>query len=314
MKRTIFVLLFAVALVLQGCGGSSNAQPTAIQLPTTAPTATPVPTNVPETAGKDAQAGEERVSSVDGMIQVFIPAGSFRMGALDANGQSDEEPDRQVSMHSYWMDKVEVTVGMYKLCVQAGACEPPKDFTSNTHDDYFSSGKYDNYPVVNVTWGDAKAYCEWAGRRLPTEAEWEYAARGTDFRTFPWGDERPDSSRANFNYQANDTTPVGSFPAGASAFGLLDMGGNVWEWTNDYYDPNYYQLGPAQSPTGPIAPASGQGQRRVIRGGSWADAERELRVANRGFALGPDEEAELNSPAYFGEHSNRIGFRCAADN
>jgi formylglycine-generating enzyme required for sulfatase activity len=314
MKRTIFVLLFAVALVLQGCGGSSKAQPTAIQLPTTAPTATPVPTNAPETNGKEARAGEERVSPVDGMIQVFIPAGSFRMGALDSKGQSDEEPDRQVSMHSYWMDKVEVTVGMYKLCVQAGACEPPKDFTSNTHDDYFSSGKYDNYPVVNVTWGDAKAYCEWAGRRLPTEAEWEYAARGTDFRTYPWGDERPDSSRANFNYQANDTTPVGSFPAGASAFGLLDMAGNVWEWTNDYYDPNYYQLGPAQSPKGPIAPAAGQGQRRVIRGGSWADGERELRVANRGFALGPDEEAELNSPAYFGEHSNRIGFRCAADN
>ncbi len=313
MKRTFFVLLFIVALALQGCNGSGQAEPTAIALPTAAPTGTPVPTNEPADSGK-AEAGEERVSPADGMIQVFIPAGSFRMGALDPKAQADEEPDRQVSMHAFWMDKVEVTVGMYKLCVEAGACEPPKDFTSNSHQDYFNSGKYDNYPVVNVTWGDAKAYCEWAGRRLPTEAEWEYAARGADFRTYPWGDQRPDASLANFNRLANDTTAVGTYPAGASPFGILDMAGNVWEWVNDYYDPNYYQLAGNQSPPGPVAPAAGQGQRRVIRGGSWIDTEQDLRVSNRGFANGPDPEADLNSPAYFGEHSNRIGFRCAADN
>ncbi len=313
-KRTLFVLLFIVALALQGCKGGSQAEPTAIPLPTAAPTATPVPTVAAGDGGGNAQAGEERVSPADGMIQVFIPAGSFRMGGLDSKAQSDEEPDRQVSMHAFWMDKVEVTVGMYKLCVEAGACEPPKDFTSNSHEDYFSSGKYDNYPVINVTWGDAKAYCEWAGRRLPTEAEWEYAARGTDFRTYPWGDQRPDASLANFNRLANDTTPVGTYPAGASPFGVLDMAGNVWEWVNDYYVPDYYRLAGNQSPPGPVAPSASQGQRRVIRGGSWIDTEQDLRVSNRGFALGPDPEADLNTPAYFGEHSNRIGFRCVADN
>ncbi len=310
--RKIVPVLVALVVLATACGPGRQAAPTPIPLATAAPTPTPIPLNptAPPSNEKPAP-GTERTSPVDGMIQVYIPEGTFTMGGLDPNAEADEEPDHKVTMHGFWIDKLEVTNAMYLACAQAGVCDPPREFKSQTRESYFNNPEFADYPVVYVTWRDAATYCEWAGRRLPTEAEWEYAARGTDFRTYPWGDEPPDSSRANFNYQVGDTTRVGSYPLGASPFGVLDMAGNVAEWVNDYYDANYYSKLVSMNPPGP-------GERsnyfsRVVRGGSFQDAPRDIRVSNRASVLGPNPNAEIGSPEYYGDYSPKIGFRCASD-
>ena len=311
MKK-LFPVLLAVALFSAACGGG-QAEPTAIALPTAAPTATPIPLNpTAESAAADTAGGSERVGSADGMIQAFIPAGAFQMGGVDPAAAEDEKPVRKVTMPAFWIDKVEVTNAMYTLCVQAGACDLPFNFKSATRDSYFNNPEFADYPVVNVGWGEANAYCEWAGRRLPTEAEWERAARGDDFRTFPWGDARADASYANFNYYSGDTNRVGSYPAGASPFGVLDMAGNVGEWVNDYFDSNYYKAAINNNPPGPATRSTYF--KRVVRGGSFADADSYIRVSKRASTLGPDFSADLDKPEYIGEYSPRIGFRCASSN
>lgn len=313
MKKLLPVLL-VMAFFMGACGGSGAAEPTPIPVNTAIPTAIPAENNEGgDSVDADTEAGTERVNPSDGMPQLFVPDGTFQMGGLDANTDPDELPPHQVTISAFWIDKFEVTNGMYMLCVQAGACDLPQSFESEKHEKYFNTEEYADYPVVNVTWGNADDYCGWAGKRLPTESEWEYAARGTDFRLFPWGDERPDTSRANFDRKVNDVTRVGSFPAGASAFGALDMAGNVWEWVADYYSPEAYSVALGVNPTGPLAPV-GAGQRRVIRGGSYQDVEDDIRLANRGYSSGPDLEADMDSAEYIGEYSTKIGFRCAADN
>ncbi|GAB4421323.1 MAG: hypothetical protein Kow002_10200 [Anaerolineales bacterium] len=309
MKK-LFPLFLAVALFATACQMGGAAEPTAIALPTAAPTVETVlnPTAAPDNS---AEAGEERTSSVDGMIQVYIPAGSFQMGGLDPKAANDEQPAHSVTLDAFWMDKVEVTNGMYALCVQAGACKLPFALKSDSRNSYFNNPEFKDYPVVYVGWGEAKAYCEWVGRRLPTEAEWERAARGDDFRIYPWGDQRPDSSLANINGFVGDTTRVGSFPAGASPFGVLDMAGNVAEWVNDYYDPTYYSSAISQNPTGPVARSAYFN--RVVRGGTFMDAERDVRVSKRSSVLGPNFDAEFDSKEYTGDYSPRIGFSCASD-
>ena len=258
-----------------------------------------------------AKAGSERTSKEDGMVQVYIPEGSFQMGGLDPRAASDEKPVHKVEMKGYWIDKTEVTNAMFLQCVQSGTCTPPQVTSSESNSSYFNNAEFNDFPVINVTWDSAKQYCEWAGRRLPTEAEWEYAARGTTAGTYPWGEDAPDETRANFNYMSGDTSQVGSYPAGASSFGALDMAGNVFEWTNDYYDENYYASGPASNPTGPELRTAYFN--RVVRGGSFADAEVELRTSSRSSVLGPNYDAEFGSEAYLGSFSSRIGFRCASD-
>jgi formylglycine-generating enzyme required for sulfatase activity len=311
MKK-LFPIFLTMALFISACQLGGGAAPTAIALPTGAPTLTPVPLNpTAEASGGNVEAGNERVSSAEGMIQVYIPQGSFQMGGMDTRASTDEKPVHKVDMKGFWIDKVEVTNAMYLLCVQAGVCSPPQNITSETRQAYFNNPEFNDFPVVNVSWDNARQYCEWAGRRLPTEAEWEYAARGSTINTYPWGEDKPDGTRANFNYMLGDTNRVGSYTSGASPFGVLDMAGNVFEWTKDYYDAEYYANGPANNPGGPLARSAYF--KRVARGGSFADGEAEIRVSNRAAVLGPNFDAELGSAAYLGDFSPRIGFRCASD-
>jgi formylglycine-generating enzyme required for sulfatase activity len=247
---------------------------------------------------------------MDGMTQIFIPGGVFKMGGLDVLRDPDEIPVHQIQLNTFWIDQVEVTNGMYGLCVRAAKCRKPELLNSANRADYFGNPEFRDYPVVQVTWYDANAYCQWAGRRLPTEAEWERAARGDDMRTFPWGDEPPNSHNSNSMNIVGDTSRVGTYAEGASPFGVLDMAGNVWEWVSDYYSKNYYAESPAQNPTGP---AHDPGYHlRVIRGGSFKDDGITLRLSNRGFEVGPDPSVLPTDPAYFGHFSARIGFRCVS--
>ncbi|MBI2758637.1 MAG: SUMF1/EgtB/PvdO family nonheme iron enzyme [Chloroflexi bacterium] len=312
MKK-LFPILVVLVLVSTACQlGGGQAQPTPLAVATAFPTNPPAALNpTAQPSGNNQAAGSER-TTVDGMTAVFIPAGTFQMGGIDSNAETDEKPVHQVTVRSFWLDKFEVTNGMYVQCVKAGVCPPPQQLKSETRDSYFNNPDFNDYPVVYVTSGDASAYCKWAGRRLPSEAEWERAARGDTINTYPWGDQRPDATLANFNYMLGDTARVGSYPAGASPFGALDMAGNVAEWTNDYYDGNYYANGPATNPTGPLARSQYFG--RVVRGGTYADAARDIRTSNRAQVVGSNLQADPGSTAYFGDFSPRIGFRCASDN
>jgi len=246
------------------------------------------------------------------MPQVYVPAGTFRMGGMDVRRAPNEIPDHDVTLDAFWMDQLEVTNAMYGLCVEVGVCVPPQDFKSQRRPEYFNNPEFKDYPVIYVTWGQAKAYCEWAGRRLPSEAEWERAGRGDDFRTFPWGEDKADGLRANFNMLVGDTSRVGTYPAGASPFGVLDMAGNVAEWVNDFYSFNYEAS--LDNPLNPTGPATSSGLNRVVRGGSLGDAEINIRVAKRSSVLGSNLSVQSGSSSYSGDFSPRIGFRCAAEN
>jgi eukaryotic-like serine/threonine-protein kinase len=181
---------------------------------------------------------------------------------------------------------------MYAHCVAAGSCTEPYDTKSYHGPNHYGNSQYADFPVVDVDWYQASAYCSWAGRRLPTEAEWKKAARGTDGRIFPWGNQEL-RTLANYNQNVGDATKVGSYPAGASPYGAFDMAGNVWEWVADWYSATYYQSSPSRNPTGPSL-----GQWRGLRGGSYMDDIRRLRSAGRRW-LPPDYWEFM------------FGFRCA---
>jgi formylglycine-generating enzyme required for sulfatase activity len=228
---------------------------------------------------------------------VIVEAGEFLMGSTetDKDAKSDERPQHKIFLESYFIDRTEVTNAMYKACVDAGACTPPVQTNSLTHLDYYSNHEFDEFPVIHVNWNQALAYCRWRKARLPTEAEWEKAARGTDGRTYPWGEEI-DCTRANYggsNGCVADTAEVGSYPDSASPYGLLDMSGNVLEWVNDWYLDNFYETSPLKYPKGPSS-----GERRIARGGSWNSPDNLLRVATRQYF------APSTANAY-------IGLRCA---
>src|SRR5512138_1584078 len=269
MKKFIIVSL----IFLTACAAPQTpvSQPTPTSLPTSLPpTATAVPPLPTETAVPTAtlapteETVDQRISTVDGMPQMYIPAGTFHMGGMDVRRAPNETPDHDVTLNAFWMDQLEVTNAMYALCVSAGACTPPQNFKSQRRPSYYDNPEFKDYPVIYVAWIQAKTYCEWAGRRLPTEAEWERAGRGDDFRTFPWGEDKADGLRANFNMLVGDTSRVGTYPAGASPFGVLDMAGNAAEWVNDFYTASYANAG-SLNPTGPEASSS---LYHVVRGGS----------------------------------------------
>ncbi|MBI3536650.1 MAG: SUMF1/EgtB/PvdO family nonheme iron enzyme, partial [Chloroflexi bacterium] len=177
---------------------------------------------------------------------VSIPEGEFLMGSglNDTQGASDEKPQHLVYLDAFMMDKFEVTNALYKKCVDARSCARPSESKSYTRSSYYGNPSFDNYPVIYVSWNDADTYCKWLGKRLPTEAEWEKAARGTDGRIYPWGNSFEKNRLNSIESGRDDTTEVGIFPTGASPYGAQDMAGNVWEWVADWYDNKYYFINP----------------------------------------------------------------------
>jgi formylglycine-generating enzyme required for sulfatase activity len=252
------------------------------ELPTPAATPLPTPTGTQNTL----------LSPVDGMTLVYIPAGEFIMGSVkyDRDLETNEVPQHTVYLDAYWISRTQVTNAMYTRCVEAGVCQFSASDKTNPR---YKDPAFANHPVVYIAWQAAEDYCEWTGGRLPTEAEWEKAARGTQGQKYAWGDAAPNADTVNTNNTIGDTTEAGQYPQGASPYGVLDMGGNVREWVWDWYDPYYYQYSPSSNPAGPIS-----GEKKVLKGSSYSDSYRFARPANR-LAHDP------TSPGI-----NR-GFRCA---
>jgi formylglycine-generating enzyme required for sulfatase activity len=274
---------------------------------------------------KDSEV-ETKIRSKDGMVMVFVPAGEFAMGSTEDQVESalklcrqnfdsgdcpkwfgDEQPQHIVGLDAFWIDRTEVTNAQYQLCVDAKACAAHVQSRSSSHRSYYDNPAYADYPVIWVNWKAASDYCAWGGGRLPTEAEWEYAARGPEGRQYPWGDlldgKKLNACDMNCPYHLwsndeyddgyGDTAPVGSYPEGASWCGALDMAGNVAEWVVDWYGP--YSADKQECPTGPD---SGSG--RIFRGGSWHSPPIFARSASR-------EQHPAIAP---NEH---IGLRCVMD-
>jgi len=239
------------------------------------------------TGQKQNQEKPALAQPVEGSMAV-VPAGEFMMGS--PTGDSDEQPAHKVYVDAFSMDKYEVTVGQYAAFLQAKAIDPPSDWKT------MNQPAHQKRPVANVDSTDAAAYCKWAGKRLPTEAEWEKAARGTDGRLYPWGNDPPTPLHANFGKTDWNNhgvlAPIGTFEEGKSPYGIYDMAGNVWEWVSDWYDYNYYKTSPSQNPTGPSS-----GGTKVIRGGAWNSSPRAIRSANRSLISPTDQGLD--------------GFRCA---
>jgi len=232
----------------------------------------------------------------DHVTMVTIPAGPFIRGNAEGNGRPDESPKRKIYVNAFMIDAFEVTNSRYLAFIAAtGHMEP---FNVYGEGSLFDVKGIDDLPVVQVTWHDAADYCQWVGKRLPSEAEWEKAARGTGGRVYPWGNDSPSPAHANYDgeWKGKDTLkPVGSLPRGASAYGVHDMAGNAREWVQDWYDKDYYQRAPLRNPRGPE-----EGLLKGIRGGSWHSFDSDIRSAARGkggFAL----------------KTHGTGFRCARD-
>ena len=239
----------------------------------------------------------EKISPKNVAPMVLVPAGEFTMGSND--GSDNERPEHRVFLNAYYIDVYEVTVGQYAKFLDDTSLNPPPMWTA------MDEPSHQNRPVVNVDWKDANSYCKWAGKRLPTEAEWEKAARGTDGRIYPWGNDPPDLLRANYGKEKwnNHTAlvPVGQLKDGKSPYGIYDLAGNVWEWVSDWYDPDYYATSPSRNPQGPES-----GKYKVLRGGSWDFAPENLRSSRRDLNI--PSSTDYDSPAYRNFNS---GFRCA---
>ena len=317
MKRRQYLLLVVLTVVAGLIGGAvSNwlfvARAAGVQ-----------ETSVAAQDGQEADLPKEIVGK-DGAEMVLIPAGEFEMGTdssevsqlvqwakkwyseARASQFEDEAPRHTVYLDAFYMDRYEVTNALYKKFMDATGHKAPEHWDSGGAYNFPFDGP--DQPVAYVSWYDAKAYAEWAGKRLPTEAQWEKAARGgLAGKRFPWGDSDPDGSQCNFadnRYWGHSdksvkdgyryTAPVGSFSP--NGYGLYDMAGNVWEWCADWYDEKYYANSPGSKPTGP-----GSGTSRVLRGGSWWNAPDDLRAAARGWYYYDQSSFSRNG-----------GFRCVS--
>ncbi len=323
MMRPILAALLGL-LLLAACGapvevlppaGPESVTPTATAVvPTSTPIFPPTATRLPPEPAPSPTPLPERIRDTHGVEMVLIPAGEFIMGSED--GMPDERPMRTVYLDAFYIDLTETTNGQYRECVEAGVCDPP-DFIDccappemgfySLYPDYYINPEFDDYPVTWLSWDHSVVYCEWRGARLPTEAEWEKAARGTDGRIYPWGNDPPTPEHANFIWWEGqfpqrplfNTAPVGSYPLGASPYGVLDMAGSLYEWVQERYDPNYYANAPYANPQGP---PEGEGTWQIARGGSFWNKPDRLRIPNRNHAYLPPEVGHFDA-----------GVRCAAD-
>ena len=262
--------------------------------PEPTPTAETIPTwtSSPTTVPASATPAPLEIADAQGITMVLVPAGKFILGSN--LGNFNERPVHEVELDAFYMDLYEVTNATYQACVDTGECTPPGinslgGFLTNYYDDT----QYAEYPVVYVNWFQARTYCEWRDAQLPSEAQWEKAARGTEGFTYPWGPYLT-CNRANYAGCINLTSEVGSFPDGVSPYGVHDLAGNVWEWVADWYSDTYYQTSPF--PSNPLGPVDGQF--RGLRGGSFVDDENSQRSFYRHKEL----------PENFNWN---IGFRCA---
>ena len=283
-KLGLLLMLVCFAVIIGGCGDSSDDD------------------DDDNDDNDDDDTADDDTTDDDYDEMVSIPAGWFRHGCAedDAQCEEDETPGFEVYLDAFSIDVYEVTVGQYRACYDAGACT--EEFQGNID-------KEDDLPIAFVTWNQADIFCKWVGKRLPTEAEWEKAARGDSQRIYPWGDQW-EPTWLNWFDDVNDddeygevdgywyTAPVWSFPEGESPYGLLNMAGNVWEWTADWYDEDYYLDAPDHNPAGPD-----DGEFKVTKGGgwhlTWGDDPRPYRISDRDDAYGPDGR------------NDSIGFRCA---
>ncbi len=249
----------------------------------------------PAAADPNRYAHLKTIVGKDGVPMAMIPAGKFLMGTKEEVGEFDERPPREVTLKGYAIDLYEVSRESYLKFVEATRHRDPEVMV------FFDNPKKleasPRQPVVGVSWDDANAYCRWAGKRLPTEAQWERAARGEDGRRYPWGEE---FLEGHTNVRGGEdgflyTAPVGSFEAGRSPYGLYDTAGNAAEWVFDWYDEFYYREGQVTLPKGPE-----KGVARVVRGGSWNDPKGDARTTKR-MAIAPSRSEAI------------IGFRCAVD-
>ena len=323
LKRLVLSLCVVGILVLAvaACGPLREAAPSQgpatdpTELPTEVPTPVPeVPTPIPTEAPIPLPSAHVAVLGTicddsgcnadtlerpdDGMVMVYVPAGEFEMGSADGN--DDAQPVHTVALNGFWIDTTEVTYAQHQRCQEAGVCERPPEVVAFAAWDHYDNENYADHPIWKVTWAHADAYCGWVGARLPTEAEWEYTARGSDGYTYPWGNSEPDCDKANHTLSSDvwcvgGTSPVGSHPNGASWCGTQDMAGNVSEWVADWYAADYYAASPSMNPTGPPS-----GTKRVIRGGH----ENAKYFSMRGYT-------RVSAPPDL--QPGAAGFRCAMD-
>lgn len=262
---------------------TETVEPSATITPeqTSTSTDTPIPTPLPT-----------EIMDAKGISMALIPEGGFTMGSNDFF--ANESPDHFVVLDAFYIDRYEVTNQDYNLCVTSGQCLPPTRRESYSIEDYYGNSFYSRYPVIYITWQMANNYCEWRLARLPTEAEWEKAARGTDGRNYPWGDST-EGTFVNYNGIVGEVKAIGSYSSGISPYRVFDMAGNVQEWVSDWYQLDYYSSisDGTKNPSGPIA-----GQEKVLRGGSWDAGKNFIRTTYRTSAL--------PSSSFY-----NIGFRCA---
>jgi formylglycine-generating enzyme required for sulfatase activity len=288
VRRMFFVCCLILTFILMSC---SSATPTPLVIVVTATPEPPTETAVVEPTATlalepVALAGPQsgtKMKWIDGSTLVYIPQAEFVMGyGFDA-------PIHNVSLDGYWIQQTAVTNRMFSQCVSVGSCTSPAQEVGGP---VYSNPEFANHPVVGVTWDQAQAYCSWTQGTLPSEAQWEKAARGVDGKNFPWGDDEPACDLLNFGFCSGATSEVNAFLAGASPYGLYDMAGNVFEWVNDWYSDTYYNTAPALNPPGPEG-----GQDRVIRGSSFETDPKQAASAVRHF--GPQDY-----------HNRDLGFRC----